>query len=51
MKSKSNPFALRMPETLKELVKESAEKNGRSQNSEICFRLLAIYRNEAKAQK
>ncbi|WP_373568025.1 Arc family DNA-binding protein [Limimaricola sp. G21655-S1] len=45
------PFGLRMPESLKKQVKESAEENGRSQNSEICFQLQAAYRAEASAQK
>ena len=50
-KQQRAPFGLRMSETLKKQVRESAEENGRSQNSEICFQLQAAYRAEATTQK
>ena len=33
-------FAIRMPEELREEIKETAARNGRSMNAEIVFRLI-----------
>jgi len=34
-----NPYGLRIPEALKDLLKEKAKQNGRSLNSEMLIRL------------
>ncbi|EYD76780.1 hypothetical protein Rumeso_01738 [Rubellimicrobium mesophilum DSM 19309] len=41
------PFGLRMSEALKQKVREFAEKNGRSLNREIIYRLEQAYKAEA----
>ena len=50
MNTERVPFGLRMPEVLKQKVREQAEQNGRIQNCEICFRLEQAYRAETPAQ-
>ena len=44
------PFGLRMPEVLKEKVRENAERNARSVNREIVYRLEQAYQAEAAPQ-
>ena len=44
------PFGLRLPEALKQKVREHAEQNGRSQNREIVYRLQQAYQVEAAAR-
>lgn len=50
-----SPFGLRMPPDLRQWIEEEAEKNRRSMNSEIVWRLEELRRQEeeqaAKAQK
>ena len=50
MEQQRAPFGLRMPKALKQKVKEQAERNARSVNREICFRLEQAYRAETPAQ-
>lgn len=39
---------LRTPPGMREAIREMAQKNGRSMNSEIVQRLLEVLRNEGK---
>ncbi|EAX4620384.1 hypothetical protein GF252_24140 [Salmonella enterica subsp. salamae] len=45
------PYGVRLPAHLKEMLQESAKKNGRSLNSEIIFRLTESYLNDADSAK
>lgn len=39
----SDQFSLRLPDGLRDRIKEVAEENGRSMNSELIYRLTRIY--------
>lgn len=42
--SKQDQFVLRFPDGMRDLIKEAAERNGRSMNAEIAARLESSFR-------
>lgn len=44
----SDQFPLRLPDGMRELIKEHAKANGRSMNSEIVFQLAKIFTQNEK---
>ena len=51
MSQQRAPFGLRLPDPLKAKVQEQAQRNGRSMNREVCYRLEQAYLSEETARE